>query len=100
VIDESDLQDEKHFDPTISTFFGIKIDWSDENEDENAFDSIRVNREFDSKQIHCNFVVSFKGPRPNRRIDSGIQTRTIWIKSDLNCVKVSTKPLPTTIRRT
>jgi hypothetical protein len=26
VIDESDLQDEKQFDPRISTFLGIKID--------------------------------------------------------------------------
>jgi hypothetical protein len=26
VIDESDLQYEKHFDPTISILFGIKID--------------------------------------------------------------------------
>jgi hypothetical protein len=26
VIDESEIQDEKHFDPRISTFLGIKID--------------------------------------------------------------------------
>jgi hypothetical protein len=49
VIDESDLQSEKHFDPRISTFFGIKIDRSDENE--NASDSIRVKCEFDSNVI-------------------------------------------------
>jgi hypothetical protein len=49
VIDESDLQFEKHFDPRISTFLGIKIDWSDENE--NASDSIRVKCEFDSNVI-------------------------------------------------
>jgi hypothetical protein len=30
VIDESDLQYEKHFDPRISTFLGIKIDLSDD----------------------------------------------------------------------
>jgi hypothetical protein len=30
MIDESDLQSEKHFDPRISTFFGIMIDWSDD----------------------------------------------------------------------
>jgi hypothetical protein len=30
VIDESDLQKEKQFDPRISTFFGMKIDWSDD----------------------------------------------------------------------
>jgi hypothetical protein len=49
VIDESDLQDEKHFDSRISTFLGIKIDGSDE--DKNTFDSIRVNCEFDSNVI-------------------------------------------------
>jgi hypothetical protein len=31
VIDESDLQDEKHFAPRISTFIGIKIDSSDDS---------------------------------------------------------------------
>jgi hypothetical protein len=30
VIDESDLQDEKHFDPRISTLFRIMIDSSDD----------------------------------------------------------------------
>jgi hypothetical protein len=30
VIDESDLQVRKHFEPRISTSFGIKIDWSDD----------------------------------------------------------------------
>jgi hypothetical protein len=49
VIDESDLQDEKHDEPRIWTVEGIIIDRSDENE--NAFDSIRVNREFDSNII-------------------------------------------------
>jgi hypothetical protein len=49
VIDESDSQYEKHFDRRISTFLGIKIDSNDE--DENAFDSIRVNCEFDSNVI-------------------------------------------------
>jgi hypothetical protein len=44
-IDESDSQFEKHDDPRISTFRGISIDSSDE--DVNAFDSIRFNREFD-----------------------------------------------------
>jgi hypothetical protein len=42
-------KDEKHDDPRISTFRGISIDLSDENE--NARDSIRVNREFDSNEI-------------------------------------------------
>jgi hypothetical protein len=49
VIDESDGQDEKHFDPRISTFLGIKMVSSDE--DENASDSIRVKRELDSNVI-------------------------------------------------
>jgi hypothetical protein len=31
VIDESDLQFEKHFDPRISTLLGIKIDSSDDS---------------------------------------------------------------------
>jgi hypothetical protein len=49
VIDESDLQDEKHLEARISTFLGIKIDSSDENE--NANDSIRAKCEFDSNVI-------------------------------------------------
>jgi hypothetical protein len=50
VIDESDLQFEKHCDPTISTFLGIMIDLTDD--DENADDSIRFNCEFDSNVIN------------------------------------------------
>jgi hypothetical protein len=46
VIDESDSQREKQFDPRIRTFLGIKIDSSDEYE--NASRSIRVKCEFDS----------------------------------------------------
>jgi hypothetical protein len=49
VIDESDEQDEKNCDPIISTFLGIKIDWSDEWQ--NASDSIRVKHESDSNVI-------------------------------------------------
>jgi hypothetical protein len=49
VIDESDLQYEKHFDSKISTLLGIMIDSSDEYE--NASDSIRVKCEFDSNVI-------------------------------------------------
>jgi hypothetical protein len=48
-IDESDSQDEKHEEPRIWTVEGIKIDCSDENE--NAYDSIRVNCELDSNEI-------------------------------------------------
>jgi hypothetical protein len=43
------LQNEKQNDPIISAFRGISIHSSDENE--NAFDSIRFNREFDSNEI-------------------------------------------------
>jgi hypothetical protein len=49
LIDESDLQNKKHFVPRISTFLGIMIDSSDESE--NASDSIRLNCEFDSNVI-------------------------------------------------
>jgi hypothetical protein len=49
MIDESDSQSEKQFESRISTLLGITIDSSDE--DENASDSIRVNREFDSNEI-------------------------------------------------
>jgi hypothetical protein len=48
-IDESELQPKKHNDPRISTFRGISIDRSDDSR--NAFDSIRINREFDSNEI-------------------------------------------------
>jgi hypothetical protein len=46
----SDSHLEKHFEPRISTLRGITIDRSDECE--NAWDSIRVNRERDSNEIH------------------------------------------------
>jgi hypothetical protein len=49
VINENDVQDEKHCDPRNSTFLGIKIDWSDEGK--NASDSIRVAREFETNVI-------------------------------------------------
>jgi hypothetical protein len=48
-IDESDLHPQKHDDPRISTFRGISIESSDENE--KASESIRINREFDSNEI-------------------------------------------------
>jgi hypothetical protein len=43
------VQYEKHDESRISTFRGISIDLSDEYE--NADDSIRINREFDSNEI-------------------------------------------------
>jgi hypothetical protein len=49
VIDESNLQFRKQFEPRISTFRGIMIDSSDVNE--NTDDSIRVKCEFDSNVI-------------------------------------------------
>jgi hypothetical protein len=67
VIDESDLQDEKHFDPRISTFIGIKIDWSDEKK--NANDSIRVNREYDSN------VIDESEKQHEKHVDPRISTR-------------------------
>jgi hypothetical protein len=84
VIDESDLQFEKHFDSRISTFLGIKIDLSDENE--NAVDSIRVNREFNSKTTNFNELPSL--PKLNgsvnryrfrKVIEDGIQTHRISV---------------------
>jgi hypothetical protein len=52
VIDESESQYEKHCDPTISTFLGIKIDSSDDPQ--NTCDPIRVKCEFDSNVIDEN----------------------------------------------
>jgi hypothetical protein len=49
-IDESDSQFGQHDDPTMSTFPGISIDLSDDPR--NAYDSIQVNREFDSNVSH------------------------------------------------
>jgi hypothetical protein len=62
VIDESDLQHKKHPDPRISTLFGIKIDWNDENE--NASDSIRFNCEFDSNLIDASDLHNEKHDEP------------------------------------
>jgi hypothetical protein len=50
-MDESEKQDEKHDDPGISTFHAISIDFRDEDENENADDSIPIPREFDSNGI-------------------------------------------------
>jgi hypothetical protein len=48
-IDESDVKLVKHDNPRISAFHGISSDSSDQHD--NAFDSIRINREFDSNEI-------------------------------------------------
>jgi hypothetical protein len=47
-MDQSDLHEEKHAEQRISQVRGIKIEWSEENK--NAWDSIRVNLELDSKE--------------------------------------------------
>jgi hypothetical protein len=73
VIDESDLQYDKQFDPRISTFLGIKIDSSDE--DENASDSIRVKHEFDSN------VIDESDSQPKKHADPRIST-FLGIKMD------------------
>jgi hypothetical protein len=62
VIDESDLQNEKQFEPRICTLFGIKIDSTDDFE--NAPDSIRVNCEFDSNVIDKSDSQDEKQPEP------------------------------------
>jgi hypothetical protein len=72
VSDESDLQNEKHFDPRISTFLGIKINRSDE--DENADDSIRFKCEFDSNVIDESDLQIEKQHDPRISISEGIRT--------------------------
>jgi hypothetical protein len=74
VIDESDSQDEKHLDSRISTLFGIKIDWSDVLW--NAFDSIRVNREFDSNEIDESDLQHEK--HPEQKISTLLGTKIDW----------------------
>jgi hypothetical protein len=92
VIDESDLQYEKHFDPRILTLFGIKIDWSDE--DDNAWDSIRVKCEFNSKTIDIRLWLRFKST-----IEFGTQNRKISKLFCLESVTVFINPSLTTTRR-
>jgi hypothetical protein len=71
MIDESETHKKKHIESRISTLRGIMIDSSDENE--NANDSIRFNREFDSKVIdesevqfekQCEPIISISAPIP------------------------------------
>jgi hypothetical protein len=70
VIDESDSQYEKQFDPRISIFLGIKIDSSDDDED--ADDSIRFNCEFDSNVIDESDLQSEKHFEPRISTFCGI----------------------------
>jgi hypothetical protein len=55
---ERDSSREKHDDPSNSTLRGIGLDASDE--DENADDSIRINREFDSNEIDVSDLLDDK----------------------------------------
>jgi hypothetical protein len=71
VIDESGRQYEKHPDPRISTFLGIKIDFSDELE--NISDSIRVKCEFDSNVIDESDLHLEKHPEPRFSTLLGIE---------------------------
>jgi hypothetical protein len=74
VIDESDLQDEKHFGPKISTLLGIKIDWIDDSL--NASDSIRVKSEFDSNVIDESDLQNEK--HDEQRISTLLGIRIDW----------------------
>jgi hypothetical protein len=65
-IDENNSQYEKHLEPIISTVQGITIDSSDENE--NASDSIRVNREFEAN------VIDESEPQDEKHFDPRIST--------------------------
>jgi hypothetical protein len=71
-IDESDRQDEKHDEPRISKFRGIKIDVSEESE--NIDDSIRCNRESDSNDIDESDSHPSKQDEPMVSICLGITT--------------------------
>jgi hypothetical protein len=73
VIDKSDLQYEKQNEPWISTWLGIKIDWSDE--DENANDSSRAKSELDPN------VIDESDSEHEKHIDPRI-SRLLGIKID------------------
>jgi hypothetical protein len=104
VIDESDWQFEKQFDPRISTFLGIKIDWSDDSL--NASDSIRIKCEFDSNTIDLSVSSFFAKPNPTvgrcqfrMIIEFGIQTHRIFVWLSSECVTGLIEPPITTTRR-
>jgi hypothetical protein len=82
VIDESDLQCEKQDDPRISTFMGIMIDLSDENE--NARNSIRVKCEFGSNVIDESDVQDEKQDDPTISI-----VRPISIADDIEKFRIN-----------
>jgi hypothetical protein len=93
----SDLHSEKHDEPRISTLREITIDRSDD--DENALDSICVNREGDSNEIHRNCSILSNPPMLTIKIDSGIHAREGDSDSRAHRVRASTKPSHTTKRR-
>jgi hypothetical protein len=66
------LHQEKHSEQRISTFRGIKIDRSEEYE--NAQDSIRVNRGFDSNVTDSRHLHPEKQDEPRISISHGIIT--------------------------
>jgi hypothetical protein len=72
VIDERNSQLEKQDEPRTSTRGGISIDSSDE--DENADDSMRINREFDSNVIDDGESQSEKQNEPRISTLFGIST--------------------------
>jgi hypothetical protein len=61
---------------------GIKIDWSDD--DENANDSIRVNRELDSNEIDENDLHREKQEQPRMLI-----SHRIWTVDDLEKLQIN-----------
>jgi hypothetical protein len=61
-MDEGDFHSQKHDEPRISTLLGRTIDRSDDSE--NAFDLIRINREFDSNEMDESDVHSSKHDEP------------------------------------
>jgi hypothetical protein len=82
VIDESALQCEKQDEKRISTFRGIMIDSSDD--DENDDDSIRFNCEFDSNVIDENELQFEKLFEPRISISARMQRFDEFEKLQIN----------------
>jgi hypothetical protein len=87
----------KHDDPRISTLREISIHWSDENE--NAPDSIRINRVCDSNVIISVFLSLYKDSAVKIVIDSGIHTRVEPRFFESKVKMYSIESFWTTIRR-
>jgi hypothetical protein len=97
VTDSSDRQKEKHSEQRISTLRGIKIDRSDERE--NAFDSVRVKREFDSNETEASLPDSRKRRGGRMGIEESNQNRTESQQISGLMEAFATLPFSTTIRR-